>query len=85
MVANGCLIEGTVENSIIGRGVKIGKGTVIRNCIIMQKTHIKDNCVLESVIVDKDVKIEAGTEIKAPAQSPTVIRKGTVQGVRTGS
>lgn len=85
MVANGGLIEGTVENSIIARGVKIGKGTVIRNCIIMQKTQIKENCILESVIVDKDARIEAGTVIIAPADSPAVIRKGTVQGVRTGS
>ncbi|MCM3667269.1 sugar phosphate nucleotidyltransferase [Mesobacillus subterraneus] len=85
MVANGGLIEGTVENSIIARGVKIGKGTVIRNCIIMQKTQIKENCILESVIVDKDARIEAGTVITAPAESPAVIRKGTVQGMRTGS
>jgi len=85
MVANGGLIEGTVENSIIARGVKIGKGTVIRNCIIMQKTQIKENCILESVIVDKDARIEAGTVITAPADSPAVIRKGAVQGMRTGS
>lgn len=85
MVANGGMIEGSVENSIIGRGVKIGKGTVIRNCIIMQKTQIKENCILDSVIVDKDARIEAGTVISAPADSPAVIRKGAVQGVGTNS
>ena len=61
MIANGCLISGTVENSIISRGVKIGKGSVIKNCIIMQKCQIEDNCYLDSVILDKDVKVEAGT------------------------
>ena len=85
MVANGGMIEGTVENSIIARGVKIGKGTVIRNCIIMQKTQIKENCLLDSVIVDKDARIEAGTVITAPADSPAVIRKGSVQGVGSKS
>jgi len=85
MVANGGLIEGKVENSIIARGVKIGKGSMIRNCIIMQKTQIKENCILESVIVDKDVKVEEGTIITASANSPAVIRKGTIQGVRAGS
>ena len=85
MVANGGMIEGSVENSIIGRGVKIGKGTVIRNCIIMQKTQIKENCILDSVIVDKDARIEAGTEIIAPVESPTVICKGAVQGVGSNS
>ena len=44
MVANGCIIDGTVENSIISRGVKIGKGAVIKNCIIMQKCNIEENC-----------------------------------------
>lgn len=85
MVANGGMIEGTVENSIVARGVKIGKGSIVRNCIIMQKTQIKENCILESVIVDKDVRFEAGTIITAPADAPVVIRKGTVQGVRAGS
>lgn len=85
MIANGGTIEGTVENSIISRGVKIGRGTVVRNCIIMQKTQIKENCILESVIVDKDARIEAGTVITAPADSPAVIKKGMVQGVRSGS
>ena len=46
MIANGCQIEGKVENSIIARGVKIGKGTVIKNCIIMQKCEIAENCVV---------------------------------------
>ncbi|MDP4162749.1 MAG: sugar phosphate nucleotidyltransferase, partial [Bacillota bacterium] len=80
IVANGGLIEGTVENSIIARGVRIGKGAVIKNSIIMQKTYIGEDCMLESVILDKDVKVENGTVITAPAYSPYVIRKGTVQG-----
>ena len=61
MIANGCIIDGTVENSIISRGVKIGKGAVIKNSIIMQKCHIGDNCILDSAILDKDVKVEKGT------------------------
>lgn len=80
IVANGCLIEGVVENSIIARGVRIGKGAVIKNSIIMQKTQIGENCVLDSVILDKDVKVEEGTNLITPASSPYVLRKGTVQG-----
>ena len=57
-------IEGHVENSMIARGVRIGKGTVIKNCIIMQKCQIEENCVLDSVILDKDVRVEAGNNIK---------------------
>ncbi|WHY66081.1 sugar phosphate nucleotidyltransferase [Neobacillus sp. SuZ13] len=85
MIANGCVINGSVENSIISRGVKIGKGAVIKNCIIMQKCQIEENCYLDSVILDKDVKVEAGTHLSGTAQSPFVIRKGTQQGALMNS
>lgn len=85
MIANGCIIEGTVENSIISRGVKIGKGTVIKNSIIMQKCQIEDNCYLDSVILDKDVKIEQGTQLTGTRNKPFVIRKGTKQGALMNS
>ncbi|EFV77088.1 ADP-glucose pyrophosphorylase [Bacillus sp. 2_A_57_CT2] len=85
MIANGCMIEGTVENSIISRGVKIGRGSVVKNCIIMQKTQIGENCVLDSVILDKDVKVESGARIEGRHEMPLVIRKGTVQGALMNS
>ncbi|MDQ1144635.1 glucose-1-phosphate adenylyltransferase [Bacillus sp. SORGH_AS 510] len=85
MIANGCFISGSVENSIVSRGVKIGKGAVIKNCIIMQKCQIEDNCYLDSVILDKDVKVEAGTRLIGTARAPYVIRKGTKQGALMNS
>ncbi|EZP76584.1 glucose-1-phosphate adenylyltransferase, GlgD subunit [Parageobacillus genomosp. 1] len=80
MIANGCIIEGHVENSIIFRSVKIGKGAVIKNSIIMQKSQIGEQCYLDSVIVDKDAKIENGVSLRGTERHPFVIRKGTVQG-----
>ncbi|MFF2449177.1 sugar phosphate nucleotidyltransferase [Neobacillus sp. NPDC058068] len=85
MIANGCLIGGTVENSIVSRGVKIGKGAVIKNCIIMQKCQIEENCYLDSVILDKDVKVDAGTHLTGTTAAPYVIRKGTKQGALMNS
>lgn len=85
MIANGCLIGGSVENSIVSRGVKIGKGTVIKNCIIMQKCQIEENCYLDSVILDKDVKVDAGTHLVGTIHAPYVIRKGTKQGALMNS
>lgn len=85
MVANGCQINGKVENSIIARGVKIGKNTVIRNSVILQKCEIADNCEINNVIVDRDVKIESGRIIKASSHSPQVIRRETVQGALMSS
>jgi glucose-1-phosphate adenylyltransferase len=79
LIANGCKIEGEVENCIISRSVKIGKGSVIRNSIIMQKTQIEENCILDGVIIDKDVKIESGVKLTGNAETPYVVEKGTVQ------
>lgn len=85
MVANGCLISGSAVNSIISRGVKIGKGTVLKNCIIMQKCQIGENCHLEYVILDKDVKVEPGTMLAGTPEAPFVIQKGTIQGALMNS
>jgi glucose-1-phosphate adenylyltransferase len=80
MIANGCVIEGHVENSIISRGVKVGKGTIIKNSIIMQKSVIGTNCVLDSVVFDKDVRVENNVSLQGSKISPYVVRKGTLQG-----
>jgi glucose-1-phosphate adenylyltransferase len=85
MIANGCIIEGHVENSIIFRSVKIGKGTVIKNSIIMQKSQIGDQCQLNNVIIDKDVRISDGVHLFGTKEKPFVIRKGTIQGALMNS
>lgn len=58
LIAQGCVIEGEVENSIISKGVHIGKGAKVDNCIIMQDTKIGENARLSYVICDKDVVIK---------------------------
>lgn len=85
MIANGCFIEGDITNSIISRAVKLGKGSSLKNCIIMQKCTIGENCHLDSVILDKDVIVESGTVMTGTASSPFVVRKGTVQGALMNS
>lgn len=80
MIANGCVIEGHVENCIVFRGVKIGKGAVVKNSVIMQKTQIGERCELEYVIIDKDAKVENDVKITGTERRPFVVRKGTVQG-----
>ena len=79
MIANGCIIQGEVENSILFRSVKVGKGAVIRNSIIMQKCQIGENCILDSVILDKDVKIDNGVQLVGTKENPYLVEKGTVQ------
>lgn len=79
MIANGSIIEGEVENSVVSRSVKIGKGSIIRNSIIMQKSQIGDNCIIDGVIIDKDVKIGDGVVLKGNIDEPYVVEKGSVQ------
>ncbi|MDN3016916.1 sugar phosphate nucleotidyltransferase [Paenibacillus sp. BSR1-1] len=79
MIANGCVIEGDIENSILFRSVKVGKGAVIRNSIIMQKCQVGENCVLDGVIIDKDVRIENSVHLTGTLVSPYIVGKGTVQ------
>ena len=73
MVADGCVIEGEVENCILFRGVKIGKGAVVRNSIIMQDTTIMGNADIDYVITDKEVTINAGKELKGNASFPVFL------------
>ncbi len=60
MAADGCVIEGEVENSILFRGVKVKKGAKVKNCVLMQDTVIGENASVEYVITDKDVTITDG-------------------------
>ena len=57
LIADGCIIEGTVENSILFRGVKVGKGATVKNSILMQDTSIGQKCDINYVITDKKVNI----------------------------
>jgi glucose-1-phosphate adenylyltransferase len=75
IVANGCVIEGTVINSVLFRGVHVRKGAIIRNSIIMQNGVIGENSMLDYAILDKDVVIEQGRDIRGAAGSPFVAGK----------
>lgn len=79
LIANGCIINGSVKNSIIGRMVSIGKGSVLENCIIMQGTHIDDDVILKNVIIDKNNVIESGKELKGDNEFPVVVEKRTIR------
>ncbi len=73
MVADGCVIEGEVENCILFRGVKIGKGAVVKNSIIMQDTTIMGNAEISYVITDKEVTISAGKELRGNDSFPIFV------------
>lgn len=75
MMADGCVIEGEVENSVIFRGVTVGKGAVVKNCILMQDTVVEAGANVEYLITDKNVTISAGKEMKGTDTFPVYIEK----------
>jgi len=78
LVADGCVIEGTVENSIIFRGVHIGKGTVVKNCILLQDTYVGTGAKLDCVIADKSVMIKDGRTLAGHETLPFFLPKGVM-------
>ena len=78
LIANGSVIEGKVEGSIISRGVKVHKGASIKNSIIFQRCEIGENVVLENVILDKEVIISPNQKLISEADQPIVIEKGAL-------
>ncbi|MEI6100579.1 MAG: glucose-1-phosphate adenylyltransferase subunit GlgD [Eubacteriales bacterium] len=77
-VANGCIIGGHVENSVLFRGVYVDRGAKIKNCIIMQDSEISQDADLEYVIIDKMVQIRPGRRLIGDADFPVIIRKGAI-------
>lgn len=75
MAADGCVIEGEVENSVLFRGVKIAKGAKVKNCVLMQGTVIEAGANVEYLITDKNVTITAGKEMKGTDTFPVYIAK----------
>ncbi|MGL5149755.1 MAG: glucose-1-phosphate adenylyltransferase subunit GlgD [Clostridium sp.] len=75
IIANGCYIEGHVENCIISRRVYIAKDAKVKDCIIMQNSVIGDNSNLESVIADKGTEIKKEEQYVGSKQWPVVMKK----------
>lgn len=77
LISDGCEIEGVVENSILFRGVKVGKGAIVCNSIIMQDNIIGANTSLDCVITDKNVVISDRKTLSGCRELPYFIQKGT--------
>jgi len=76
LIADGCIIEGEVENSVLFRGVKVGKGAKVKNCILMQGTVVGDNAELNFLITDKNVSICENHILTSSPQYPMYVGKG---------
>jgi glucose-1-phosphate adenylyltransferase len=78
LVADGCIIEGTVENSILFRGVRIAPDAHVKNCIIMQDGQVHSGAYIENCILDKQAVIKRNARLIGPNAYPIVIAKNVV-------
>lgn len=65
VVSNGCLIEGEIDHSVIGRGCIIKKGAVVKNCVVLSDAYIGENVHVENQVIDKHAKITHAKELSA--------------------
>lgn len=75
LIADGCVIEGTVENSILFRDVKVSKNATVRNCILMRGTYIGENSYLNCVVSDRDATVRDGRLLSGVPEQPYYISK----------
>jgi glucose-1-phosphate adenylyltransferase len=78
LIADGCHIEGNVENSILFKGVYIKKGAKVSNCILMQDSIVGEGSKISYTITDKDVIINSKRELKGHSSYPLVVAKDSV-------
>ncbi len=76
LMADGCIVEGQVENSILFRGVHVQKGAVVKDSILLQGTTVGKNCEVHCVIADKDVMVRDGKSLIGAETYPIYISKG---------
>ena len=78
LIGDGCLIEGEVEGSILFPGVKVGKGSSVKNCILFKNMTVEENVTLKCVIADKNVRLRSGGTLIGHESYPLVVSKNSV-------
>lgn len=78
VVSNGCQVEGTIENSILGRGCIIHKGAVIKNSVVLAGAEIGEGVHVENQVVDKLAKILHVKEVVSDPTLPGYIKRGDI-------
>jgi glucose-1-phosphate adenylyltransferase len=77
-ISDGCLINGSLVDSLLFRGVTVSDHTTVRNSIIMQDTYLSEGVELDHVILDKNCVIRPGIKLVGQKDYPVVIEKGAI-------
>ena len=75
MIADDCVIEGTVINSVLFRNVKVEKGAVVKNSVLFSGTHIGNGASVNCIVTDKDVYVSDGVMLSGHDNMPFYIQK----------
>ena len=75
VVSNGCLIEGSIENSVVGRGCVIKKGAVIKNSVVLPGALIGEDVHIENQVIDKNAKVTHAKELISDPEKPGYVRR----------
>ncbi len=78
IVADGCLLGGKAENSVLFRQVTLYPGAKIENCVVMNDTVIGEGAKLKNVILDKDVTVRPGAKLIGTENNPIIVRRGEI-------
>ena len=73
MIATGCVIKGTIENSIVFRGCTVGEGAVVRNSVLLPNTVLEEGVALDRVICDKSSHISKGVSLTGTVERPLIV------------
>ena len=77
LIADGCNIEGVVENSILFPGVVVEAGAVVRNCVLFKETAVRRGAAVSHLIADKNVEILPDRTLMGHSSYPIVLAKGS--------
>lgn len=78
IVADGCIVEGEIENCVLFRGVKVNKGAKLKNCVLMQNTVVGENTKLDYVVADKNVVFNDNRNMVGHSTYPVFVAKDSV-------
>ena len=78
VLADGCILEGDVKESILFRNVTVCEGAQVENCVIMNDTVVGEGAELKYVILDKDVTVREGAKLYGTPTSPIIIKRGEI-------
>ena len=76
LIADGCMLEGEAEHSVLFRQVTIGKDAEVEDCVIMNDSVVGEGAELKYVILDKDVTVRPGAKLIGTPNAPIIIKRG---------